>query len=78
MKAGFLFSSVVVLGVFHKFRAQDIKALWRPSLEGLPGWEDRGRLDGHQSDGFWPLVLVMQPFSPGGTEGIRQATPCVH
>lgn len=37
--AGFLFSTVVFLGVFHNLRAQDIKVLGSPRLGGLTGWE---------------------------------------
>lgn len=57
MKAADLFSAGVVLGVFHKLRAQDVKVLARPSLEGLPRWDDM-RMSPH-SEGFQPLGLVM-------------------
>lgn len=36
--AGFLFSTVVVLG-FHNLRAQDTEVLGSPRLGGLTGWE---------------------------------------
>lgn len=78
MKAGVLFCRVVVLGVFHKFRPQDLKALGRLNLGGLPEWADM-RKAGWCHSGWW--ILASRPGNIANftrrKEGIKLVSLCM-